>query len=164
MCKKQTSVSQSSTESEIISWMVDCAWMGLPPPDLWDIAIEVLRSTNNTARHGKQAQGDLCRTGDVPSITTRPKHQLKRESERLSNCHMWITYPPTHIVLKVNLSCTFLKSTKLSSSWLSKDEVQQWDTCLEPTELRLIGCSTESTWTPKSKSNMLIPKTNLLTF
>ena len=29
-----------------------------------------------------------------------------------------------------------------------------------PTELLLIGCSIESTWTPKSKSNTLTPKTN----
>ena len=28
----------------------------------------------------------------------------------------------------------------------------------EPTELRLMGCSTESIWTPRSKSNMLTPK------
>ena len=31
----------------------------------------------------------------------------------------------------------------------------------EPTELRLIGYLTESFWTPKSKSNMLTPKTQL---
>ena len=31
----------------------------------------------------------------------------------------------------------------------------------EPTELRLMGCSTESIWTPRSKSNMLTPKTQL---
>ena len=30
----------------------------------------------------------------------------------------------------------------------------------EPTELLLIGCSIESIWTPKSKSNTLTPKTN----
>ena len=33
----------------------------------------------------------------------------------------------------------------------------------EPTELRLIGCSIELTWTPKSKSSTSTPKTNLLT-
>ena len=33
--------------------------------------------------------------------------------------------------------------------------------CRELTESLLIGCSTESTWNRKSKSNMLIPKTNL---
>ena len=31
----------------------------------------------------------------------------------------------------------------------SKAEVQQWDTCQEPTELLLVGCVTEFTWTPK---------------
>ena len=31
----------------------------------------------------------------------------------------------------------------------------------EPTELLLIGCSTESIWTQRSKSNMLTPKTQL---
>ena len=35
--------------------------------------------------------------------------------------------------------------------------------CLEPTELRLIGCSTELTWSQRSQSNMLTPETNLLT-
>ena len=33
-----------------------------------------------------------------------------------------------------------------------------------PTELRLIGCLTESTQTPKSKYNMLKPKTNSKTY
>ena len=89
---------------------------------------------------------------------TRSKHQLKRESDRLSKCQMWITYPPTHILLKVSLSCTYLKTTMLSSRWLSKDEVQQWDTSPEPTELRLIGCSTELIGNQRSKSNMLTPK------
>ena len=40
-------------------------------------------------------------------------------------------------------------------------EVHSRDTCQEPTELRLIGYSTESIWTPRSKSNMLTPKTQL---
>ena len=34
----------------------------------------------------------------------------------------------------------------------------------EPTELLLIGCSIESIWTPKSKSNTLTPKTNSQTY
>ena len=34
----------------------------------------------------------------------------------------------------------------------------------EPTELLLIGCSIESIWTPKSKSNTLTPRTNSQTY
>ena len=45
-----------------------------------------------------------------------------------------------------------------------REEVPPWDTCPEPTELRLIGCSTKLNWNPRSKSNMLTPKTNLLIF
>ena len=50
MCKKQTLVSHSSTESEVIS--LDAGWRmdGILAHDLWDMVIEVLRSTNNTAR------------------------------------------------------------------------------------------------------------------
>ena len=41
---------------------------GLLAPDLLDIVIEVLRSTNNTARQSRLAEGNLC--GD-----RRPLHQ-----------------------------------------------------------------------------------------
>ena len=64
MCKKQTSVSHSSTESEIISLDAGFPMDGLLVLDLWDMVIEVLRSTNNTAKHGKLARGDLCGTED----------------------------------------------------------------------------------------------------
>ena len=43
-------------------------------------------------------------------------------------------------------------------------EVQPWDTFPKPTDLRLVGYLTEATWTQKSKSSMLTPKTNSLTF
>ena len=51
MCKKQiSSVSHSSTESEIISVDAGLRMDGLFALDLWDIVIEVLRSTNNTVQ------------------------------------------------------------------------------------------------------------------
>ena len=58
---------------------------------------------------------------------------------------------PTFFARRVSV-VHFLKTTKQWSRWLPKDEVQQWDTCPEPTELRLFDCSTESTRTEKSKS------------
>ena len=42
MCKKQTSVSHSSTEAEIISLDAGLRMDGLPALDLWDLVIEVL--------------------------------------------------------------------------------------------------------------------------
>ena len=57
----------------------------------------------------------------------------------------------------------FLKIMERWSWWSSRAEVQQWGMDPEPTDLHLIGCLTESTWTPRFKSNMLTPKTHSLT-
>ena len=45
MCKKQTSVSHSSTESEIMSLDAGLRMDGLLALDLWDLVIEVQRTT-----------------------------------------------------------------------------------------------------------------------
>ena len=45
MCKKQTSVSQSSTESEVISSDAGLRMDGIPALDLWDLVHEVLHSS-----------------------------------------------------------------------------------------------------------------------
>ena len=42
MCKKQTSVSHSSTESEIISFDAGLRLDGIPAVDLWDLIVAVL--------------------------------------------------------------------------------------------------------------------------
>ena len=68
---------------------------GLPALDLWDVVIEVLRSTNDTARQSKLALGNLCTTGDH-SInkhqTKTPTETRKREIDQLSN----VDYEPTN--------------------------------------------------------------------
>ena len=46
MCKKQTSVSHSSTEPEIISLDAGLRLDGIPALDLWDLIIAVLGNTN----------------------------------------------------------------------------------------------------------------------
>ena len=47
MCKKQTSVSHCSTESEIISLDVGLRMDGIPELDLWDLVLDVLHSKSN---------------------------------------------------------------------------------------------------------------------
>ena len=56
MCKKQTSVSHSSTESEIISLDAGLRMDGIPALDLWDLIVTVLHGNTNQS---KQVQGDL---------------------------------------------------------------------------------------------------------
>ena len=48
MCKKQTSVSHSSTESEIISLDAGLRLDGIPALDLWDLIVSVLGNTLQT--------------------------------------------------------------------------------------------------------------------
>ena len=54
--KKQTSVSHSSTESEIISLDAGLRMDGIPALDLWDLIVTVLHGNTNQS---KQVQGDL---------------------------------------------------------------------------------------------------------
>ena len=60
MCKKETSVSHRSTESEIISLDACLRMDGIPALDLWDLVIEVFHSSQNRLNHTKgQVQGNL---------------------------------------------------------------------------------------------------------
>ena len=54
MCKKQTSVSHSSTESEIISLDAGLRLDGITALDLWDLIVAVLGNTNQT--HDRKGQ------------------------------------------------------------------------------------------------------------
>ena len=60
MCKKQTSVSHFSTESEIMSLDAGLCMDGLPVLDLWDLVIEVLRTTHGIP---KPTQASTRETG-----------------------------------------------------------------------------------------------------
>ena len=48
MCKKQTSVSHSSTEAEIISLDAGLRLDGIPALDLWDLVVAILGNTNQS--------------------------------------------------------------------------------------------------------------------
>ena len=54
---------------------------GLPALDLWDIVIEVLRSTNNTVKPNHVSIRETC-AGHNP----KPRPQLTKENKRLINC------------------------------------------------------------------------------
>ena len=85
MCKKQTSVSHSSTEAEVISFDAGLRMGGIPALDLWDLVIDVFHSspnqTNQTKEHNqpcekqiptKHTNLDLTNIDDVPSSVTHP--------------------------------------------------------------------------------------------
>ena len=75
MCKKQTSVSHSSTEAEIISPDAGLRMDGIPALDLWDLVIEVFHSSPNQFNNSKeQVQRNLSR-GTTSNKHTQSKNQ-----------------------------------------------------------------------------------------
>ena len=81
MCKKQTSVSHSSTESEIISLDAGLRMDGLPALDSWDLVIEVLRMT-----HGIPKPTQACtRETSVEIQSTHKIKQVLDQNVDLSN-------------------------------------------------------------------------------
>ena len=87
MCKKQTSVSHSSTDAEIVPLDAGLRMDGVPAPDLWDFVIEVFHSSPNQSKKTKdQVRGDSSRSTTSNKHT---KHQTKtpirHDSLELSN-------------------------------------------------------------------------------
>ena len=81
MCKKQTSVSHSSTESEIMSLDAGLRLDGIPALNLWDLIVAVLHG-NTYQNHTEQ--GDLLKNKrDVRS----PPHTIhkRKPSRRVIN-------------------------------------------------------------------------------
>ena len=80
MCKKQTSVSHSSTESEIISLDTGLRLDGLPALELWDLIISVLGIVSHVSDRSGQPDGDAHKRlksqkkfdvmKDIDSVTT----------------------------------------------------------------------------------------------
>ena len=58
MCKKQTSVSHSSTESEIISLETGLRLDGLPALELWDLIVSVFGSVSQVSDRSGQPDND----------------------------------------------------------------------------------------------------------
>ena len=67
MCKKQTSVSHSSTESEIISLDAGLRLDGIPALDSWDLIVSVLENTIQN----RTKQGDLVKRLGRPVVNNK---------------------------------------------------------------------------------------------
>ena len=75
MCKKQTSVSRSSTEPEVISLDAGLRMDGIPALDLWDMVIEISHSSNNVlARRNPLRDGEP--KGNTPTPTPRRRNTV----------------------------------------------------------------------------------------
>ena len=59
MCKKQTAVSHSSTESEIISLDTGLRLDGLPALELWDLIVSVMENVSRVSDRSGQPENDV---------------------------------------------------------------------------------------------------------
>ena len=143
MCEKQTAVSHSSTESEIIALDTGLRLDGLPALELWDPIVSVF----GIFLIFQIERGNLW----------MGKTNLMIKSMLFKTLILFLQMSNPHAK---KLYCMCLRTMKLQSKWVWKAEVLQWDTSPKLTELLLIGCSIELIWTPKSKSNASTPKIN----
>ena len=83
-CKKQTSVSHSSTESEIISLDAGLRLDGIPALDLWDLIVSVLGHT--TLNHDR-TERPVVNTSEIcsPPHTIHKRKQSRRVISQLDN-------------------------------------------------------------------------------
>ena len=92
MCKKQTSVSHSSTESEIISLDAGLWLDGIPALDLWDLIVSVL---GDTSQHHTE-QGDLLKNKHEACSPPHTIHKRKR-TQRVINDLDNVDFIPSNV-------------------------------------------------------------------
>ena len=172
MCKKQTSVSHSSTESEVISLDAGLRMDGIPALDLWwcgDRSIAFFKELTSSSerslseRKGRWSSAEKRARGEIQSTT--PQHQIEQKVvtenvDELSNVDH-VDHKRNFFSFRSSVVPFFLKTMKL---WSQRTEVLRWDTCPRwPTECVRLVVWQNQFWIPKSKSNMQTPRTNLLT-
>ena len=146
MCKKQTSVSHSSTESEIISLDARLRLDGIPALDLWDLIISVLENRIQTPE----------RPG-IPVVSH--KNQKSRGMTNVSNN---IDCVPSNVQSSHREALLYVfEDNEAVIKMIIKGRKSHNETCFQDTELRLIGCSIESTWTPKIQFKYIDTKKQL---
>ena len=108
MCKKQTSVSHSSTESEIISLDAGLKLDGVPALNLWDLIVAVL---HGDTYQNNQERGDPCT--NLREVRAAPHTIYKREqSQRVINDLDNVDFVHSIVKSSHQLCCMRLKTTK----------------------------------------------------
>ena len=92
MCKKQTSVSHSSKESEIISLDAGLRMDGVPALDLWDMIVAVLGNTNRSHK----GRRDLC-TNQRKVCAVPHTFQKRKQSHGVSNDLDNVDFIPSNV-------------------------------------------------------------------
>ena len=156
MCKKQTSVSHSSTGSEIISLDARLRLDGIHALDLWDLIVSVL---GNTPQNHDRTGRPVVSTGEICS----PPHTIhkRKQSQRVINDLDNVDFIPSNVQSSHQKALLYvfedneavikmiIKGRSLTMSHVSRTHRVALDRLFDRINLD-----------PKSKSNTLTPKTN----
>ena len=161
MCKKQTSVTHSSTEAEIISLDAGLRMDGIPALDLWDLVIEVFHSIPNQTNKTK----DVREPRWNPSANTQPnmRKQIPTTHTNLDLTNM-DHVPSSGTPSGCNAMLYVFEDNEAVIKIIIKGRSPTRDMCQEPTELLWIGCLTGLILILKSRFDTLIPNINSQTF
>ena len=147
MCKKQTAVSHSSTESEIISLDTGLRLDGLPL-ELWDLIVSVFGSVSQISDRSGQPDNDVHkhhksqrRINVIENIDSVPSNVQSSRQEALL-----YVFEDNEAEIKM-----IIKGRSPTMRHVSR------------TNRVALGWLIELTWTQKSKSSTSTPKTILLT-
>ena len=148
MCKKQTAVSHSSTECEIISLDTGLRLDDLPALELWNLIVSVFGSISQISDRSGQPDNDV-----------EKHHKSQRRIDVMENIDsvtsnvqsarpeaLLCVFEDNEAVIKM-----IIKGRSPTMRHVSRTH-------------RVAGCSIESIWIPKPKSNTSTPKTNSQTF
>ena len=146
MCKKQTAVSHSSTESEIISLDTGLRLDGLPAVELWDLIVSVLGKFSRVSDGSGQPDNDVHKRHEchnkidvMEDIDAVPSNVQSARQEALL-----YVFEDNEAVIKM-----IIKGRRPTSRHVSRTHRVALDWLFD----RII-------WTPKSESNTSTPKTN----
>ena len=109
MCKKQTSVSHSSTEPEAISLDAGVRMDGIPAVDLWDLVVEVLHYSKNVLASGNRSRDET--QSKHTNLNTKTNVLSNREVDELSKVDHVVTSAKTFSPRSPAFS--FLRTMKL---------------------------------------------------
>ena len=149
MCKEQTAVSHSSTESEIITFDTGLRLDGLPALELWDLIVSVL--------------GNVARVSDRSGQPDNDVHKRHKSQKKIDVMEDIDSVPSNVQSARQEALLYVFGDTEAVIKMIIKGR-SPTDMFPEPTELLLIGCSIESIWMQRFKSNTSTPKTNSQTF
>ena len=135
---------------------------GIPALDLWDLVIEVFHISPNQSKKTKgNVQGDSSRN------TTPNKHTQNQTMDPIHHDNLELS--------NVDFVSSNAKSSQFGAMLyiLEGDEAvlkndhqmskSKYETCIQGPELLFIGCLAEVIRTPRFKSSMSNPNTNLQT-